>query len=96
MKVQNIGYDDDIICPYCHKVLVTQDNEDYEICEHTIFIDTSDGFEWIRDDLKNVVTELFSEQYDEESLSKFPFKGTLIASESGGLMGLSVYWGFVE
>jgi hypothetical protein len=96
MKVNKIGYDDDIICPYCNKVLVSSENEDYEICEHTAFIDSSDGFEWIRDDLKDVVTEFFSEKYDEESLSKFPLKGTLIASEGGGLIGLSVYWGFVE
>jgi hypothetical protein len=96
MKVQKIGYDDEIICPYCHKVLVAQDDEDYQICEHTAFIDTSVGFEWIRDDLEDIVTELFSEQYTEESLSKFPLKGILIASEGSGIVGLSVYWGFVE
>ena len=94
MKVQRIDFNDDIICPYCKKVLVTYEDEDYETCEHTAFIDTSDGFEWIRDDLKEIVTRLFSKSYDEESLSKFPLKGTLIVSEV--TMGVSVYWGFVE
>jgi hypothetical protein len=96
MEIQKVSFDDEIICPYCKKVLLSPEYDEYKICEHTIFVDTSYGFDWIREDLKDIVTELFSERYDEESLSKFPLKGTLIASEDSSMVAVSVYYGFVE
>lgn len=97
MESQEAFESENIVCPYCKAILV--DNEeigDYEICSHTIFVATDCGFEFIREDMKEIINEnAINSNYDAYTAS-LPIKGIRIAHYTPAPSFFGVYWGFVE
>jgi hypothetical protein len=97
MKQIEVDYDKDIICPFCKKVLVDMSvEEDYETCEHTIFIATSYGMEYTREDLEYINDEEptlsdYSKYLDDLSIDYIRIDQY---SPAPSLMG--EHWGFME
>jgi hypothetical protein len=47
IKIIEIPYGENIVCPFCHFVLVNfEELEEVSHCDHTIFIATDDGWEY--------------------------------------------------
>jgi hypothetical protein len=87
---------DDIICPYCQEILVDADEDDeYRICEHTIYVATNvGGFQYVHNDFK-ILGDLES-NYDEyfEMMCDLQIEGTRYNVAPPGISQFWVYWGF--
>ena len=94
MKNEEFHDIDDIICPYCKKVLATYQEEGYSNCEHLIFVASSYGFDFIREDMKNIIDEN-TEQGLDEYTSQLPIDGIKYAQRASGIAVGDIYWGFL-
>ena len=68
MEIKEIPYDEEIICPFCQKVIVDKEDNDPETCSHTIFIATDYGWEYQAEEYKAILDEYDSDKhssYDE-------------------------------
>jgi len=96
MENREIRYSEDIVCPFCKKTLLNKEIvADYETCEHTIFVATDDGFEYIRDDMKSIINEDVDESYDSYT-AQLPINGIRIADYPPPPALLGAYWGFID
>jgi hypothetical protein len=67
--------------------------EDYTICEHTIFVATDYGFEFIRDDMKGIIEQKPKGNYDNYT-ANLAIKGIRIVDYPPAPACMGVYWGF--
>ena len=64
MKIIEMPWQSKICCPFCNQLIVNLDDtdfddteisSDYELCEHTIFIATDEGFEFKSDKINKIL-----------------------------------------
>ena len=93
-----LNHDEDIICPYCNEVLASvAQGEDFQVCKHTVFVASDYGFEYIREDFKDII-ELSEKDYINigSFTTNLNIDGVKFAQYSPGPGWLGVYWGFVK
>ena len=97
MKNIEIDYSDDIVCPFCKEILLNKDNiEEYIICEHTIFIATDAGFEYIREDMKSIINEDSIDGSYDSYTAQLPINGVRLADYTPAPSFFGAYWGFMN
>jgi hypothetical protein len=95
MENKEIANTEDIVCPYCKETIVKWEGVDYKICEHTIFIATDEGFEYIRDDVKRIIKEDRNGGSYDSYTARLPINGIRISSYAGNCFS-GLYLAFVE
>jgi hypothetical protein len=96
MENREISTNENLECPYCKKVLLdTTEIEPFQTCQHTIFVCTDNGFEYIH---PNYTTQINPKEkslnFDKYTLS-LPFKGIRIAQYNPPPSHMGAYWGFM-
>jgi hypothetical protein len=97
MKSIEIDHSEDILCPYCKVILVNQEEEvDFQLCEHTIFVASDYGFEYVREDYEHICSLDLDASNIDSFTKNLPVNGIRLVQYSSppGLLG--AYWGFVE
>lgn len=100
--MQNIEIDnsENIICPYCNAVLADKEEpEGFEVCEHTIFVATDHGFEFVREDYQAIINDenrIQKKQNYDTYTSNLEIEGIRIADYVPAPSFMGAYWGFVK
>jgi hypothetical protein len=96
-KIKSVEIDssENIVCPFCKSVLLDKQSEDdYQTCDHTIFIATDDGFEYIREDMTEIINEDYSDDDIDTYTSGLKINAIRIADYMPAPSFYGVYWGF--
>jgi hypothetical protein len=95
MENIELDYSEDLSCPFCEKVLLKYPAEEqFETCEHTIFVATDEGFEYVREDMKEEIIKKKGIGLDEYTLG-LPIEGIRISQYAPSPSLFGAYWGFV-
>jgi hypothetical protein len=95
--MKNIEFDaeENIVCPFCGTLLLNHDEaESYQVCPHTIFVATDDGFGYIREDLKGVINSDPRGSFDAYT-HNLTIDGIRLVQYAPAPSFLGAYWGFV-
>ena len=102
MENREVSHKEDIVCPFCRSVLLEKEVDDeFRICAHTIFVATDNGFEFIREDMRNIINENIEDEFDETIdnidayTAQLPIDGIRIADYTPAPGFLGAYWGFL-
>lgn len=87
--------DENIVCPFCGALLLDHDEvEPYQVCPHTIFVATDDGFGYIREDFKGVINRDPRGSFDAYT-HNLAIDGIRLVQYVPSLSSMGAYWGFV-
>lgn len=93
MKNIEIDYFENVVCPFCKKVLMGAEWEESPAkCEHTIFIATDTCFEYIREDMNDLIKNQEEVSYDSYTDS-LPIDGIRFAQYAPAPNYFGVYFG---
>ncbi len=98
MKTKELSYFENIVCPYCSSVLIDKEADvaGFETCEHTIFVATDYGFEFIHEKFKNVISKNVGEKSYDEYTEALSIDGIRLVQYNPPPSYFGAYWGFVE
>jgi hypothetical protein len=87
--------EESIVCPFCDALLLDYDEaEPYEVCPHTIFVSTGAGFEYIREDFKDLINRDPRGSFDAYT-SNLAIDGIRLVRYAPAPSFFGEYWGFV-
>lgn len=99
METEEIEDYENVICPYCKVVVHERDGDitDWEVCKHTIFLATDEGFEYVREDMKELINKESAKGKGgfDSYTDNLSIEGVRIASYSSPPGCFGIYWGFV-